>query len=388
MKKFFSAFITTILMLPLFSCGKKGELLPPLIRLLQTTKEVRITQKADRIILAWKNPTAYEDGSPLSEIEKIEIWMLKEDKTAKKETVKKEEEQEEEKKESEQAAPELKPELKKEEFDQKARLKLTIEKDKISDYLASEDSPTGDMRYEYKLPLKDLGSKKYTFGLRVKDRKRFSAFSDLVSLEPQVLSLPPEEVTVSPFQDRIEVKWKSPSRNIDQSSPANLKGFNIYRIEGEEEPRRLNASLVKGEIYNDKQFAFDRSYKYFIRASATDSYPYLESEDSKEVKIQVKDTFAPAAPKALISVAGQNIISLSWDPNPEDDLDGYRVWKQEEGEKEFIPISREIIKENTYIDRAVRSGRKYSYCVTAVDRAGNESQKSEIVSDRIRERQP
>jgi len=175
---------------------------------------------------------------------------------------------------------------------------------------------------------------------------------------------------------------------MDQSSPANLKGFNIYRIEGGKGSRRLNESLVKGELYSDKQFVFGQIYKYFIRASATESSPHLESEDSKVVEILAKDTFAPAPPKGLISVAGQGFISLSWDANPEDDLDGYRVWREEEGEKEFIPITREIIKENAFIDRAVRSGRKYSYCVTALDRAGNESQKSEVISDRIRERCP
>lgn len=383
MKKFFSAFLTILFVLPFFSCGKKGELLPPLVRLPQTAREVQITQRADRIILTWKNPMAYEDGSPLSGIEKIEIWVLKEDKKGKKDAgERKDEAGEEEMKEAEKAAPEIK----KEEFDQRASLDHTIEQDEIHEYLASEDSPAGEMRYEHKLLSKELNSKKFTFGLRVKERKRYSAFSDLVSLEPMVLPLPPEDVTAAVLEDRIEVKWKAPSQNMDKSSPANLKGFNIYRLEGEAEPLRLNGKLIKEELYNDKQFVFGQTYKYFVRASATESSPYLESENSRMVEIPAKDTFAPAPPKGLLSVSGQRFISLSWNANPEDDLDGYRVWRQEEGEQEFIPVTREIIKENAYIDRAVKRGTKYSYCVTALDRAGNESRKSEIVSDRIRER--
>ncbi len=384
MKKIFSAFLIIITILLSFSCGKKGELLPPLVRIPQAAREVQITQQADRIILTWKNPTAYEDGNPLSELEKIEIWLFKGDKSEKGEPDKKNKETEEDKKDVEKATIEID----KVDFDQKSSLLLTIEKEKIHEYLSSGDSRTSEMRYEYKLPPKDLGEKKYIFGIRVKDRKRYSAFSDLASFEPMVLSLPPEEVTISVFQDRIEVKWKSPSQNMDQSSPANLKGFNIYRIEGEEELRRLNESPVKEEKYDDKQFVFGQKYTYFVRASATMSSPYLESEDSEKVKILAEDSFAPAPPKGLISVAGQDFISLSWDANPENDLDGYRVWRQEEGEKEFIPISREIIKENAFIDRAVRRGREYSYCVTAMDRAGNESQKSELISDRIREKYP
>lgn len=380
MKKFFSAFFSVIFVLAFLSCGKKGELLPPLIRIPQPAKELQLTQKADSLFLSWKNPTVYEDGNPLPEIEKIELWVLEEEKAAKKVAKKEDKEREEANREAGKEAPETQ----KEEFRQKARLLFTIEKDKIQEYLDSGDGQAGEMRYEYKLSLKNMGTKKYTFGLRVKGPKRFSAFSDLASFEPLVLSLPPEDVTVALLRDRIEVRWKAPSQNIDQSSPANLKGYNIYRMEGEES-RRLNENLIKEVEYSDKQFVFGHTYTYFVRASATESAPYLESDDSKEATILAEDTFPPAPPKGLISVAGQGIISLSWDPNAEDDLDGYRVWRLEEGENDFVPVDQEIIKENAYIDRDVERGRKYSYYVTALDKAGNESEKSEIVSDRIRE---
>ena len=344
-----------------------------------------MTQRADRIILTWKNPAAYDDGNPLTEIEKIEIWLLKEEKGSKKEPVTGDEEKGEEKGKGENAAA---PEINKEEFIQKASLHFTIEKDKISDYLVSEESRAGELRYDYKLSPKELGSRIVTFGLRIKDRKRYSPFSELVSLAPLAVPLPPEEVTASVFQDRIEVKWKPPSQNIDHSSPANAKAFNIYRIDSDEKPLRLNERPVKEEKYDDRQIVFGQTYMYFVRASATESSPYLESEDSMKAEILAEDTFAPSPPKGLISVTGQDFISLSWDLNTENDLDGYRVWRREEGKKEFITISPGILKENAYIDRAVKREQEYDYSVTALDSSGNESQKSEIVSDRIRERWP
>jgi hypothetical protein len=379
MKKFCSLFLILFFALLFSSCGKKGDLLPPLIRLPQAASEVRITQKSDRIVLFWKNPTAYEDGTPISTIEKIEVWMLKEDKAGKKDAEKKGKKQA---KENEEKAS---TETEKVEFGQKARLIFTIEKDKVSEYMVSGDGPAEEMRYEHRLHPKDLGAKNFTFGIRVKGRRRFSAFSDLVSLEPLILSLPPQEVAVSVFQDRIEVKWKPPSQNVDHSTPASVKGFNIYRFEGDEKPRCLNGSPVKGDTFSDRNFVFGQTYTYFVRASATESPPYLESENSDPVEILARDTFAPSPPQGLISVAGEGVISLNWNANPEDDVDGYRVWRQEEGEKEFIPITRDIIKENTYNDRAVKRGRTYSYCVTVLDRVGNESQKSEVISDKIRE---
>ena len=351
-------------MLSCFSCGKKGEILPPLVRFPQTTEDVQVAQKAEQIILTWRNPTAYDDGSTLSVIEKIEVWVF-------------------ERKTNEETE---KTEIGAEEFQQNARLHITIEKDQFPDHLIEKSAPEGLMRYSYALSGKDFLSTAYTFGIRVKDRKRYSPFSTLVSLKPVVLPLPPTEVAAAIFPDRIAITWNPPLKNRDQSSPPNVKGYNIYRCEEEGKPRQLNAGLIEGEKYDDRDFVFERTYRYVVRASATATAPYLESEDSAEIEISAKDTFAPEPPKGLVSVAGQDVLAISWDANAEVDLDGYRVWRREEGEKEFLLLTPDVIKENAYNDRAVETGKVYVYAVTALDEAGNESQRSEPVSDIIRKR--
>lgn len=363
MKNFFSVFFATILVFFCLSCGKKGALLPPLVRFPQAAEDVQVTQKADRLILTWRNPAAYDDGSALSAIEMIEIWIF-ESKTG-----------------EEPGAAEIQTE----EFQQNARLHLTIEKDRISEYLAEDGTEEGSMQYSYGLSGEDFQSTRYTFGLRVKDKKRYSPFSVLVSLMPVILPLPPTEVTAAVFPDRIEISWHPPLQNRDRSSPPNVKGYNIYHLE-EGEPRRLNPGLVKGEKYEDKDFVFDRTYRYIVRASATETSPYLESEDSAQIEILTEDTFAPEPPKGLVSVAGQDVLAISWDANAENDLDGYRVWRREEAGKDFRLLTPEPIKENAYNDKAVEKGKTYVYAVTALDRAGNESQRSETISDIIRER--
>lgn len=354
MKKFFLVLLVSNLVLFCLCCGKKGNILPPLVRFPQTAENVRVTQKVDQIILTWQNPKAYEDGSTLSVIEKIEIWVLEEKAAEEAETA----------------------EIPEEEFAQMAELLATITEDQIQE----------SMIYSYDLSGKDYLSKKYTFGVRVKDKKRYSLFSVLVSLKPMVLPLPPIEVVAAVFPDRIEITWNPPLENRDQSSPPNVKGYNIYRSEGEAEPQRLNASLIKGEKYDDRNFVFGQTYKYFVRASATDTSPYFESEDSEATEILTKDTFAPEPPKGLISVAGQAVLSISWDTNMEEDLEGYRVWRREEGATEFRLLTPDPIKESAYNDRAVEKGKMYAYAVTALDKAGNESQKSKTITDRIRER--
>jgi len=364
MKNFIAAFLTTILVLPFISCGKKGDILPPLVRFPQTVENVQAKQKADQIILTWRNPIAYEDGSTLSVIEIIEIWILEEIA-------------------AEGTKIEEKPV---EEFERMAKLHATIAGDQIQEYAVQDGSSQGQMVYSYKLSGKDFLSKKYTFGLRIKEKKRFSIFSVLVSLKPMVLPLPPADVEATVFLDRIEVKWNRPMKNRDQSSPPNLEGYNIYRSEEKGEPQRLNANLIKGEKYNDKNFGFGQVYKYFVRASATSTSPFLESEDSEGIEILAEDTFAPDPPKGLISVAGQDVLSITWDSNTENDLDGYKVWRREEGTAEVHLLTPDVIKENAYSDKSGKKGTTYVYFVTALDKSGNESPRSETISDRIRER--
>jgi hypothetical protein len=364
MKNSFSILLAVILVLSCLSCGKKGDILPPLVRFPQTAEDVQISQKVDHLVLTWRNPTAYEDGSILPAIEMIEIWVL----------VMKTAEQ------AEMAAIQV------EEFKEKAKLHATIKEEQIREYTAREGSSEGQMIYSFRLSGKDFMSKRYTFGLRIKDRKRYSSFSVLVSLKPMVLPLPPTGVKASVYPDRIEVTWNPPSKNRDKSSPPNVKGYNIYCSEGEGETRRLNANLIKEEKYSDTDFVFGQSYTYFVRASATDILPYLESEDSEEMEILTKDTFAPKPPEGLISVAGQEVIAISWDANAEGDLDGYRVWRRDEEATEYRLLTPDLIKENAYNDEDVEKGKMYVYAVTALDRDGNESQKSQAVSDMIRER--
>ena len=289
MKKIFSALLASHLLVFCLCCGKKGNILPPMVRYPQTVENVFVVQKADQMILTWQNPTAYEDGSSLSVIDKIVIWVLE--------------------KAAEEGAEKV--EVSAEEFENTARLHATITEDQIQESADQEGPAQGQMLYSYILSGKDSLSKKYTFGLRVNDKKRYSHFSVLVSLKPMVLPLPPTGIAALAFPDRIEVQWIPPLKNRDQSSPPNVEGYIIYRSQGEAEPMRLNAKLVRGVKYNDRNFDFGQTYRYFVRASATDTSPYLESEDSEWIEIVTKDTFAPEPPKGLISVAGQDVLAVN-----------------------------------------------------------------------------
>jgi len=363
------------LLLVLSFCGKKGPIQPPIIRIPQKVKNFEAKQRGDRIILHWTNPVAYSDGSPLSEIKEIEIWLWEKPIKLKETT-----------EESSQEKRKSPPKISLEEFKEKSILEKVIEKEKFPEHQRHFNQVSLGFEYLYKLPESNFALKRFIFALKVKDkRKKSSEFSKMRSVKPRIIPLPPREVQSAVYEDRIEIHWKEPERNIDDSTPAEVKGYNIYRKKEGEFFSRLNSSLIKENKYSDKDFLYGDVYLYMVRASSTGSSPFWESADSGTTEVLAEDIFTPKAPTGLISGAGEDFISLSWDINKEKDLLGYRVWRRGEAQEEYILLTSQAIQENIYNDYAVEKNERYHYAITAQDINGNESEKSETVSEEIKE---
>jgi len=91
------------------------------------------------------------------------------------------------------------------------------------------------------------------------------------------------------------------------------------------------------------------------------------------------DTRAPAAPRGLYSITGDDEVILVWLSNTEEDLAGYYVWWSDDyaGTYHFI---EEVAARDCYtmefIDHEAANGETYFYAVSAVDYAGHESELS------------
>jgi len=277
-------------------------------------------------------------------------------------------------------------------FKSKAKLEITLkqevsplnEKGKKEQGESKENA--SEKQYIYKINGENIVTKILTFAVRVKDGKKYSDYSKLVSIIPQIIPWPPQNVSLKLFEDRVEVQWEPPKQSIDQSTPPKVGGYNIYRAEGKEPPKMLNSILIKETKFDDREFLFEKQYKYFVRASATETSPYLESEDSEAKEILPKDTFPPAAPSNLMIISGDTYISLSWEANREKDFAGYKVWRKGEGEADFVLLTPDLVTETSFKDSAVEKNKRYYYAIATVDRNGNESQKSESVSEIIKDK--
>ena len=135
-------------------------------------------------------------------------------------------------------------------------------------------------------------------------------------------------------------------------------------------------------VYRDTLFDFGRTYAYVVRSVVLVEGNPLESADSNSTIVTPRDIFPPAAPENLMVAAlagaspGSVLADLSWSINLETDLAGYRVYRSEEQDTRGALLTRDLLLAPAYRDTSVEPGHRYWYSVTAVDRAGNESDRS------------
>lgn len=119
----------------------------------------------------------------------------------------------------------------------------------------------------------------------------------------------------------------------------------------------------------------------------------VRSSPSASVIVPFRDDFPPDAPLGLVAVPGfaglgdearKPAINLSWEPDFEAHLAGYRVYRRElDGmtPDAWRPLDSELVTGPAYRDLRVVAGQRYAYRVTAVDSAAKESPPSSEMTE-------
>jgi fibronectin type 3 domain-containing protein len=214
------------------------------------------------------------------------------------------------------------------------------------------------------------------YGVRVLDaRGRPSPLvvaRDLSAIRP----LPaPAAPTAEASGEGVRLRW---------SPPADLAAglYNVSRAEGTgpiaERPR--NSQPLQETEFLDADVTNGVEYTYLVRAAAAGGPPFRESASSPTVTVLAVDRQAPAPPRNLVAVQEGSSVRLFWDPSPEPDVAGYRVYRGDAGGS-FVRVGGERTDRPLYLDASLAPGRRVAYRVTAVDRADppNESEPSDPV---------
>lgn len=213
---------------------------------------------------------------------------------------------------------------------------------------------------------------------------------------------PIRDVSARVTRSAVELSWTPPERNAAGAPLPALSAYHVYRAdvaqgaeaEAENDPAkaRLKSPLellgvTPSASYRDTQFQFSHTYVYSVRSVAQFESEPVESADSKLLVVSPRDVFPPAPPQDLVAVAvpataqAPARIELSWSINADPNTAGYYIYRSEaEGGGGRQRLNNDLLLTPVFHDMSTVPGRSYTYTVTAVSRAGIESEPSAAVS--------
>jgi hypothetical protein len=176
---------------------------------------------------------------------------------------------------------------------------------------------------------------------------------------------PPRDVSVAEEDSRIVLSWTA--------EPGML--YNIFRWEGDVYPLSpLNGSLLTVSQFSDANLENGKRYRYEVRAVRIEGGVPYEGAGTTVSAIP-RDKTAPIAPTGLSLEKKGEIVVLSWVANAEKDLAGYNVYRVIAGEARKINTT--VVPKSQFVDETPGPERYISYYVTAIDKSGNESDRSQ-----------
>lgn len=362
-KSFPSLFIFALCFLPFaltFSaCGKRRPPQPPVESVPQRTELLSGVQRGNQVILNWPAPRRNASDESVQSIRRVDVYRLAE------------------------AVDDPLP-LTEEEFSARANLIGSVTSEQIAG--AKET-----LAYTDELSLSEPLRLRYAVRY-VNAAGQRASFSNFLLIEPAASVSQPPSVGRTPevSENAVIVRWDAPEANVDNTRPANLLGYNVYRsARSQNEPAQtpLNSRPVNATSFADQTFAFGEEYVYVVRAVSlgTGGEP-VESLNSNPVEVKPLDKFAPAPPAGLTAAAAPTPLRISvfFAANQERDVAGYNLYRSEDPnlpKGQWTKLNRNLLERTTYQDEAVKSGQRYFYYVTAVDKAGNVSNPSEVQSE-------
>jgi len=364
-----TAFLLAAAVLASASCGHKGAIMAPLTRIPKPVAGLTTWQQGGRILLKWAASGVYIDGRPLPATAVYEIWLLRNDQT-------------EANLDRGVAVTKL--------WDKAFKLAALDIYGRPSEAAPAAPAkpetlaPKTEFAWDWAMSSEDWKATRLVVGVRVIAGKRSESDFVYMGWWPRKMPAAPGKPRATAFADRIEVRWAAPTLSIDGAKIAGLKGYNVYRKASGEAPVLLNTAPVAVSYFMDRAFAFGMPYVYSVRALSGDRAPYLESEESEGLEFSAVDTFPPTPPTKLTSVPAVGLVTLIWEAGTGEPAAGFKDWRRLDDEADFKLLTAGAIVENTYTDKTVESGHRYEYAVTAVDTAGNESDRSEVLTEIIK----
>jgi hypothetical protein len=236
-------------------------------------------------------------------------------------------------------------------------------------------------------PSCELPTRTY-IGVGVSTQGRRGPLSRQVSVPLGPAPLPPEPPTVRYNENGVTIDWAAGSEagSADATATPPLEarvigcgapttGYHVYEVGAAQFETRLTEKPAAGPPFVDRRVEWGVERCYTVRRVDSIGGLPVESDPAAPACEKLVDTFAPAAPKGLITVASVGEINLMWDANPEQDIAGYIVLRAPASGEDFTAVTPSPVRETSFIDK-VPAGTPFIYAIQAVDANGNRSSSS------------
>jgi hypothetical protein len=358
-----SSLIAVALLAAALGCGKQGPPLPPLRAVPAPVKDLTVVQQGPRLLLSFTYPTVTPAGTALAGISAVEIWSVSRVAPAgKPATI-----------DAREFGNVAKPVQKVEGADltsatsgSRIDIALTLPPTLLSPAPAIPAAATPPAATATPAPAGPQPQAGYfavrTFG---KNGDR-SELSNIVALVPTAPPASPARVTVTARGDGVLVEWTPVEGTVT--------GYNVYRRGAQERAnaKPVHTSGAQEKSWLDSTARFGQSYIYGVTA-LSQTQPPIESAIASEHEVRYVDRFAPPPPTELVALAETGRVRLVWRQSEAEDVAGYIVYRRAGDGGKFERVTPKPVEAAEYVDTAVAGGKTYTYRVTAVDQAGNES---------------
>ena len=241
-------YILPLLFFALTACGKKGPVRPLLQPLPAAPGHLTVEQQGERFAVAWTIPTAYQDGTPLADLQGFQVFKMQFDAT--------------------RDCPECRD---------TSVLLANVD----LDYLRAVQ------RNDQRLTLWDadlVPGSSYQYRVVPFTRTGAAGLPATAKRPCLVPPPPPTGLTASGHDRMVKLEWAAPA-NLPQA--VELKGYNLYRrLPGEVFPDLpLNHEPLAAPAYEDFSVTNDIAYGYAVRSVADIGGIRVESVLSAAVNI-------------------------------------------------------------------------------------------------------
>ncbi|MGE5236394.1 MAG: fibronectin type III domain-containing protein [Acidobacteriota bacterium] len=321
----------------LAGCGRKGDPLPPIVEVPETTTDLAVYQDLANIVLTWSYPQLTRAGRPLVDLERIEVWRME--------------------------VPPGQERMLAGPTGEQMKLQLMLARAKL---IAKLEGPGlakatrgSQLEYDDPVPAVAPGTTPPTLCYGVRSRRRdgtYSAPSNLVCWQPHPVPSAVTGLTATPSAKGIVLAW----------GEVKGAGYLVERRDAVGSPwQMVTATPVPSPGFTDAGAAQGRTWDYRVQAVVDGA----RGPRSDEVRVAYPDVYPPPVPSGLICLPEQAAVQLRWDPSPEPGV-VYRVSRRV-GTGSWDELERTWTS-TEYTDRTPVA-KLAEYAVKAVDAAGNAS---------------